>query len=194
MTSISILFWSGGKDSLLALRELERHTNEIMLLTTYDESEHRVPHQEINLSRIREQVLSLGYPHLAVPLPYPCPNEVYLDRIAAQLELLPFEIECLAFGDWHLEDIKAWRREVFSGMGYKTLFPIWNAPLHELLDKLFREKCTIRISNVDERFSGEIQPGEIYDRKFIEKLQSQIDPMGENGEFHTEVVFPIEQQ
>ncbi len=190
MQSISILFWSGGKDALLALRELEKQTDEIILLTTFDELEGKVPHQEIGLNRIRQQALYLEYPHLAVPLPNPCTNEVYLERIAAQLELLPFEIGCLAFGDWHIEDIKNWREEVFLEMGYKTVFPIWKVPLEKLLDRLFREKCTIKISNVEERFAGDIQPGEIYDREFIEKLPEDIDPMGENGEFHTEVVFP----
>lgn len=190
MDTISILFWSGGKDSLLALRMLEKSTDSISLLTTYDEAENTVPVQAIPLRLIREQALYLGYMHTAIPLPFPCSNEVYLNRILSHLEKLPFKIDRLVFGDWHLEDIKKWRADVFGEKGYQCEFPIWQKEESELLDLLFREECKIVISAVDEKYLDIVQPGAEYNRTFIKNLPSHIDPLGENGEFHTRIIFP----
>jgi len=189
MDSISILFWSGGKDSLITLRLLEKSTADISLLTTYDESESMVPIQNIPLRQIRKQALHLGYMHVAIPIPFPCPNEVYLDRIFLHLEKLPFHIDRLVFGDWHLKDIKSWREKVFNKHGYHCEFPIWQMQKNELLDLIFDEDCRIVINSVDEKLLPIIQPGTIYNRSFIKTLPDHIDPLGENGEFHTQVIF-----
>lgn len=189
MDTISILFWSGGKDSLLALRLLEKSTDSISLLTTYDEAENMVPVQEIPLRLIREQAVHLGCIHTAVPIPFPCSNEVYLNRILSHLDKLPFKIDRLVFGDWHLADIKKWRENVYGENGYRCEFPLWHKEESELLDLLFHEKCKVVISAVDEKYLDIVQPGTEYNHTFIQGLPDHIDPMGENGEFHTRVIF-----
>ncbi|MGF1668984.1 MAG: hypothetical protein ACFCU6_00945 [Balneolaceae bacterium] len=189
MNNISILFWSGGKDSLLTLRELEKMTKNIALLTTYDEAKDIVPVQNIPIRTIQEQAIHLGYIHFAIPLPFPCSNDIYIDRITIHLKKLPFEIEHLVFGDLHLEDIKKWREKVFGEKGYNCLFPIWKKSEEELLSALDKEECTIKISSVSDKFRNLLTPGVIYNRSFVDKLPDTIDSFGENGEFHTEVVF-----
>ena len=189
MNSISILFWSGGKDSLLSLRVFEESASDIALLTTYDEAENIVPVQNIPLRLIREQALHLECMHIAIPLPFPCSNDIYLDRIGSHLEKLPFQIDHLVFGDWHLEDIKKWREDVFCKMGYRCLFPLWQKEEGELLELLFRENCRIVISSVDDNYLDIIQPGDEFNRAFVKDLPDHIDPLGENGEFHTRVIF-----
>ena len=53
---VDILFWSGGKDSYLALRALEREAKRpTVLLTTFDGRSEKVAHQEIVIDDVRRQ-------------------------------------------------------------------------------------------------------------------------------------------
>jgi diphthamide synthase (EF-2-diphthine--ammonia ligase) len=185
-----VLFWSGGKDSFLALKYLQDETEgDPLLLTTFDDESGRVPHQDIPIEAIRQQALDLGLILFTVPLSYPATNEEYLEALRKHLKIIPFEINRLVFGDLHLQDIRKWREEQFGAMGFELAFPIWQKPYGELFDRLDRENVTIRISAVMDNFSDQIAPGQIFSRAFAESLPEEIDRMGENGEFHTEVVF-----
>ncbi|NBC26209.1 MAG: hypothetical protein GVY08_05080 [Bacteroidetes bacterium] len=183
-----ILFWSGGKDSYLALRYLQDDgDNDPVLLTTYDDESGRVSHQNIPIETIRQQALDLGLTLFTVPLSYPATNEEYLEALRKHLEIIPFEINRLVFGDLHLQDIREWREEQFGAMGFDLAFPIWQKSYDELFDRLECENVSIRISAVMDDFNDIITPGQIFSRAFAESLPEEIDRMGENGEFHTEI-------
>lgn len=190
---MNILFWSGGKDSYLALHFFrESHPKaDMTLLTSYDESRDIVPHQNIQLAEIKDQANFLNLELLTVGLPPECPNEIYLDRIEQTLKQVEQPIENLVFGDWHLEDIRQWRENVFGKMGYTCTFPIWQKELDELLPILFLKPIEIKISAVKNEFQSLLKVGEPYDQKLVMQLQrlEDIDPMGENGEFHTHVIL-----
>jgi len=188
---MDILFWSGGKDSYLALEfyKQEHSTDHLKLLTTYEETSEMVPHQDIPLGHIREQAAKLKLELICVPLPRECPNTIYLERVQKYLLQQDEEVDYLVFGDWKLEDIRAWREKEFGEMGYKCLFPIWKKSIHELLPVLMLKPIEVNISAVDEKYQQYIRKGESYNQRFVRTLPRDIDPMGENGEFHTEVVF-----
>ncbi|WP_445664621.1 Dph6-related ATP pyrophosphatase [Fodinibius sp. AD559] len=190
---MNILFWSGGKDAYLALHFFRESYPEadLKLLTTYDESNDIVPHQNIPLSDIEEQTDHLGLDLISVGLPSNCPNETYLERIENALNELEQPIENLIFGDWYLEDIRQWREEAFGEMGYSCIFPIWKKDLNDLLPILLLKPIEIKISAVKEDFQSLLKKGESFDQKLVMQLQrlNEIDPMGENGEFHTKVIF-----
>lgn len=195
---MNIIFWSGGKDAYLALEFFRAsHPNsDIKLLTTFDESNDIVPHQKIRLADIKKQAACLGLDLCTVPLPPDCPNDIYLERIENGLTGLDVPIEHLIFGDWHLEDIREWREKVFRKMGYKCLFPIWGESIHNLIPALLLKPVNIEISAVKKEFQSLIRVGERFDQTFVTQLQhfpEDIDPMGENGEFHTKVIFMTQQ-
>lgn len=188
---MDILFWSGGKDSYLALdfyrREFEQ--GKLKLLTTYDEEKNVVPHQEIEIDEIQKQAEKLNLNLITVPLPKDCPNDVYLNRIQEALEACEEKVGNLVFGDWKLDDIRKWREKVFSNMGYKCLFPIWGKSLDELMPILTLKPVEVTISAVMDEYSNYIAVGEPYNQHFVRQLPDEIDPMGENGEFHTKVTI-----
>ncbi|MDR8390845.1 hypothetical protein NC796_06840 [Aliifodinibius sp. S!AR15-10] len=189
---MDILFWSGGKDSYLALEFYDREIGkkeDLALLTTYEEESKHVPHQELPLKNIRRQAKHLGLSLIEVPLPRACPNETYLEKVKEALTEQQQLVERLVFGDWHLQDIREWREQVFGEMGYRCLFPIWEKSLHDLLPVLLLKPVQIKISAVKGEFQKYIKVGEAYDQAFVRTLPKEIDPMGENGEFHTEVMF-----
>jgi len=187
---MSIIFWSGGKDSYLALNYyLKSAKDKPVLLTTYEESTEIVPYQNIEIETIKNQAEALGLPFLPIALPTRATNKQYITSIYEAIQKT--EHEKLIFGDWHLEDIRIWREQEFgqSGLGYDCQFPIWEKPFEELLSHLETSSISISISGVDTLSKGFITIGETYDRTFVEKLPDHIDPMGENGEFHTVVEF-----
>jgi len=188
---MDILFWSGGKDSYLALEFYRREygQKELKLLTTYDEDKAVVPHQNIDLDDIKVQAKNLGLELILVPLPEDCPNDIYLQRIKEALEDCEQDIDNLVFGDWKLEDIREWREKEFGKMGYTCLFPIWGKSLDELLPVLILKPVEVTINAVKEEYSKYIAVGEAYNQKFVRQLPEDIDPMGENGEFHTKVTI-----
>ena len=52
----------------------------------------------------------IGLPSVIVPIPYPCPNEVYEARMAAALDAAKREgVTHVIFGDLFLEDVRAYR-------------------------------------------------------------------------------------
>lgn len=191
---MNILFWSGGKDAYLALQIYRQSHPEakLKLLTTYDETDEIVPHQNVKMKDIRKQAASLGLDLIEVPLPPECPNDIYLERVQKALENIDEPIDDLIFGDWYLEDIREWREKVFGEMGYSCHFPIWKKSIHELLPILLFKPLKVEISAVKEEYLPYLKVGEEFDQSLVTQLRhmtEDIDPMGENGEFHTKLIF-----
>ncbi len=186
---MDILFWSGGKDSYLAYQFYKKSFTKgpITLLTTFNEENATVPHQEIPIERIRRQAKHLNIDLLSVSLPVNCSNNIYLKKV--DIALKKYGTKRLLFGDWHLQDIRNWREENFDKLGYECFFPIWKKSLNNLLSVLFSKPVEVKISAVQEKFKPYIKVGEPYNTNFIKNLPEEIDPMGEKGEFHTEVIF-----
>ncbi|KAH9256485.1 hypothetical protein BASA81_005400 [Batrachochytrium salamandrivorans] len=62
-----VLFWSGGKDSFLALQALERENAQVTLLTSFEPNAGVVPEQDIPMSVIFDQAKHLQRDLIAVP-------------------------------------------------------------------------------------------------------------------------------
>lgn len=191
---MDILFWSGGKDAWLALHFYRQQypDTELKLLTTYEKSTDVVPHQQIELSHIRKQAADLEIPLISIPLPTNCPNDLYLKEIEQKLVMQDEAVRYLIFGDWHLQDIQQWREKTFGEMGYECLFPIWEKSIHDLLPVLWLQPVEVEISAVQEKYESLIKVGETFNQSLVAQLRhlpETIDPMGENGEFHTKVMF-----
>lgn len=191
---MNILFWSGGKDAYLALHFYRQQypDTELRLLTTYEKSSNVVPHQQIEMSHIRKQASNLDLSLITVPLPADCPNDRYLKEIKQTLSEQDESIRYLIFGDWHLQDIRQWREKVFGEMGYECLFPIWEKNIHDLLPVLQFQPVEVKISSVQKKYESLIKVGETFNQSLVIQLRhlpEEIDPMGENGEFHTKVIF-----
>lgn len=188
---MDILFWSGGKDSYLALEFYKKgHGKEnIKLLTTFEQDSEMVPHQQIPVTHIKEQARKLNLDIELVPLPSKASNEEYLRKVGKHLDNQKEKVQRLIFGDWHLQDIRSWREDVFGDLGYSCLFPIWNKNIHEMLPLLTLKAVEVTISSVRKEYEEFIRVGETYNQHFVQQLPAEIDPMGEQGEFHTKVTF-----
>lgn len=188
-----LVSWSSGKDAAWALHTLRSQPDAYDvrgIFTTVNPTLGRVAVQATPLSVLRLQARRLKLPVYEIPLPSPCPNgayegamRVFLDRVRG----LPADrgATTLAFGDLFLDDIREYRQAQFQGSGFRPIFPIWGEPTAALAERMVAAGlCAIvtvvNTDRLDARFAGRW-----FDRDFLADLPSGVDPLGENGEFHT---------
>jgi len=184
----AILSWSSGKDSAFALfRVLQQRRFEVScLLTTVTEQFHRVSMHGVREELLDLQAASVGIPLEKVGIPYPCPNDLYEEKMADVLSVWKLKGAMHAiFGDLFLEDIRRYREEKLAQIGIKPVFPLWlentRALAEEMMSVGFRSIITcVDPSKIDAGFAGRE-----FDESFLRDLPSGVDPCGENGEFHT---------
>lgn len=182
------LSWSGGKDSTLALACLtaDPQVRVAGLLATFNETNGRISIHGVRRELIEAQARALGLPLWWVPLPDPCSNADYEDRMARALNRLAEQgVATVAFGDLYLADIRAYREAQLARMGMAALFPLWGKDTRELAQGAVDAGVRAVVVSVDPRRLGPEWLGRAYDRRFLEDLPAAVDPCGERGEFHT---------
>ena len=180
--------WSSGKDSALALYEIQKYERYevVSLLTTVTEDYDRVSMHGVPRALVEQQAESLGLPLHKVFIPRDCPEEEYEARMKETL--LRFKddgISAVVFGDIFLEWIKEYREKNLSQLGMKPLLPIWGRDTAELTESFITLGFKAVVTCVDTRVLDKSFLGRIIDESFTAQLPPEIDPAGENGEFHS---------
>jgi uncharacterized protein (TIGR00290 family) len=187
----TLLSWSSGKDSAWALHLL-RHDPKIELLgifTVINEKYNRVSMHATRAEMLERQAGAAGLPLRTINLPDPCSFE-QCNAIMQQFvtESAANGIECMAFGDLFLEDIRKYREDQLKGTGIEAVFPLWAIPTRELAEQMLSAGLDAYVSSVDlsklpSRFAGRRWSGEL-----LAEFPPDCDPCGENGEIHTVTV------
>ena len=189
--SKALISWSSGKDSAFALHEVRR-TGEFEIvgaLTTVTETFERVAIHGVRQEILRAQCAAAGLPQRIVPIPYPCPNEVYEARMGQVVAQAAADgMTHMIFGDLYLADIRAYREQKLAGTGITTVFPLWERPTRELARAMFASGLEAYLATVDMKKLPAEFAGRRFDAQLLADLPDDIDPCGENGEFHTCVV------
>jgi uncharacterized protein (TIGR00290 family) len=181
------LAWSGGKDSALALAALRAAgTPPSALMTTVDEASGRATMHWVGRELIRAQADAVGLPLVEVPLPRPCPNAVYEERMRAAFARPELRgVRAVAFGDLFLADIRAYREARLAEAGLEARFPLWGADTEALARRFLVDGFRATVVCVDPRALDPGEAGSAYDEAFLARLPADVDPCGERGEFHT---------
>jgi uncharacterized protein (TIGR00290 family) len=183
--------WSSGKDSALALREAraEGAVEVVGLLTTVNAHAERVAMHGVRRALLDAQADSLRLPLHVVDLPWPCPNEVYDERMQKAVDhAREVGVEAMVFGDLFLEDIRRYREASLEGSGITPVFPLWRRPTGEVAQDLLVLGFRALVVCVDVAQAPREIAGRWFDETLLEDLPPGVDPCGENGEFHTVVV------
>lgn len=187
-----LLFWSGGKDSALALFELRKNPNyEVVgLITTLDREKNRVPFHGIPDTIVLEQAKLLKLPLQRIFLPTNASNEEYVKQVSTILSMFAKRgIKTVAFGDIHLEDVRAFKEKMITDLGMTSLFPLWKQDSRKLAEAFFSTGHKALVTAVlGEKLGYNFLACE-YNEEYLARLPQDIDPCGENGEFHTCVTF-----
>ncbi len=183
-----LLSWSSGKDSAWALHRLRQEPGIELagLLTTLNTEFQRVAMHGTRRAVLEAQARAAGLPLWVVPLPWPCSNEIYEQRMTEVCQRATGEgIEAIAFGDLFLADVRAYRERQLKPTGLEPLFPLWEMPTAELAESMIAGGLRARLACVDTRQLPESFAGREFDSALLAEFPPGIDPCGERGEFHT---------
>jgi len=183
-----IFNWSGGKDSALCLYKiLQTQQYDVMcLLTSISE-----PYQRISMHGVRDDLLetqaeSIGLPLLKVQIPEMSSMEIYEKVMTTALtDLKTKGATASVFGDIFLEDLRKYRENKLSELNLKGVFPLWKIPTDKLVREFIDLGFKTIITCVNEKYLDKSFAGRIIDNDFLKDLPDNVDPCGENGEFHT---------
>lgn len=182
-----LLSWSSGKDSAWMLHRLRQQGHEPQgLLTTLNEAANRVSMHAVRAALLRAQASAAGVPLVEVPLPWPCTNDVYEQRMrAAVTTAVAAGFTHVAFGDLFLEDVRQYRETQLAGTGLQPLFPLWLEDTRLLAHEMLGAGLKARITCIDPRVLDRRFAGREFDAAFLDELPASVDPCGERGEFHS---------
>src|SRR5579864_5945207 len=184
----TLLSWSSGKDSAwsLYLFQQQAECDVVGLLTTFNQAANRVAMHAVRRSLVEVQAAAAGIPLWDVDLPWPCSNADY-ERIMRETceEAVHKGIDHIAFGDLFLTDIRAYREKQFQNSGLQPLFPVWGLPTRELAHAMIRSGVRAKLTCVDPKLLAPEFVGREFDERLLRDLPPDVDPCGENGEFHT---------
>ncbi len=193
-----IFSWSGGKDSALALYELQKTKSYeiVSLLTTITRDYDRISMHGVRTILLEMQAQSLGLPLEKVFITKDATNEQYERKMSEVMtKYLAAGISSVVFGDIFLEDLRKYREDNLSKIGMKGIFPIWKRNTAELAHAFIDSRFKAVITCIDSNHLDKTFIGSAFDEQFLSRLPSAIDPCGENGEFHSFVYDgPIFQQ
>lgn len=188
-TTDSVVFtWSGGKDSALALYQLEMEDGHEVaaLLTTVTEDYGRISMHGVRASLLEQQADSLRLPLDQVRIGRSASNEEYEARMEEMLLRYRAEgVRSVVYGDIFLEDLRRYREENLAKIGMEAVFPIWKRDTAELARTFIELGFRAVISCVDSEALDRRFAGREFDEKLLADLPDNVDPCGENGEFHS---------
>ena len=188
MTEKVLFTWSSGKDSAMALYELQKAGEyEILaLLTTVTEDYSRVSMHGVRRALLEEQAESVGIPLETVLIGKDASNDEYESKMRETLLRYQRQgVASVAFGDIFLEDLRRYREENLSKIGMNGLFPIWDRDTAELAGTFIELGFKAVVTCVDSNVLDKEFVGREFDDRFLADLPSTVDPCGENGEFHS---------
>ena len=179
------LFWSGGKDSLLALDRAGRRGLEVSHLVNISEGNTgRVRFHGVRKELIQAQAEALGKTLLQFET-HPENFEQAFQRALARARELG--IGAIAFGNIHLADVRAWYEERSTDAGFRHVEPLWGEAPGKLVREFVARGHRSKIVSVYLDAGGKAEwLGREITTDFIEAVESAgADPAGECGEYHS---------
>ena len=188
MTPKALMNWSGGKDSALSLYHVLRQQEyEVQyLLTTVNDSFRRISMHGVREEFLDQQAQNIGIELVKLRLPETVSMEEYQTRMTETMQpLIEQGVTHSIFGDLFLEDLRQHREERLAQIAMKGVFPLWKRPSLELLAEFWDLGFKTLVVSVNGNQLDASFCGRILDRDFVKELPKNVDPCGENGEFHT---------
>lgn len=182
------LAWSSGKDSAWTLHVVRQagEFDVVALLTTVNRTYSRVAMHAVRESLLEAQAAATGLQLVKVPIPSPCSNEFYERAMSeAMARARAGGVTHVIFGDLFLENIRAYREEHLAACGMTPVFPLWGKDTRQLAEEMLAGGLCAYLTCVDPRRMDRAFAGRRFDAELLGEIPAQVDPCGENGEFHT---------
>lgn len=184
----AVLFWSGGKDSGLALDRLRRagEVEIVALITTVNSQYRRVSMHGVREELVAAQARAAGLPLDTMYVGPSGTNEAYVAALRQTLGVWRARgVETVAFGDIFLADLRQWREALLAELGLRGIFPLWHADTTQLAQEFVARGFRAVLCCANDAMLGEDDVGRDMSSDFFASLPDRIDPCGENGEYHS---------
>lgn len=182
-----LLSWSGGKDSCLALGELLAGNMHVeALLTTVTQDFDRISMHGVRRILLERQATSLGVPLRQILISRGASNDEYETAMGAVFDEYAAQgLDTVAFGDLFLEEIRTYRERLLAKHAMKGIYPVWGRDTDKLIREFIGLGFKTAVVCVDPNKLDPSFAGRVIDDAFLADLPADVDPCGENGEFHT---------
>ena len=184
----AVMNWSGGKDSAHALWRILRDDRYevVALLTTINRATRRSTMHAIPTELLEAQAEAIGIPLYVVNLTPKGTMEDYSSAMEqAARHFLNRGVRHFIFGDIHLHDVRSYRERQLAPLGIEVVEPLWGASSREVIDAFLETDLRTIVVTTTADGLGKAAIGREIDRAFIDSLPKEMDPNGENGEYHT---------
>ncbi|MEO8434139.1 MAG: diphthine--ammonia ligase [Pyrinomonadaceae bacterium] len=186
-----LVSWSGGKDSCIALYEMQKAEDYRVaaLLTTLTREYDRISMHGVRRVLLEKQAASLGLPLHQVFISKDASNDEYELRLGEAVSVYRQQgIDSIVFGDLFLEDVRAYREQFLARHNMRGLFPVWQRDTSSFIKEFIEMGFKAVVTCVDAKMLDQSFAGKMIDQEFLSALPRDVDPCGENGEFHSFVV------
>ena len=184
----SIFNWSGGKDSALALYHILKDKDYSIesLITTVNREKDRISMHGVRRTLLEKQANSLGISLHQVLLSEMPSMEEYDEKMKIMLrEFKNQGVTHSIFGDIFLEDLRAYRDGKLAQLEMKGYYPLWQMDTYKLYNEFITLGFRAVIVCTNSRYLDESYLGRELDHDLLNEIPADVDPCGENGEFHT---------
>ncbi len=184
----AFLNWSSGKDAAFALYKIQQEKSYHIdkLVTTLNSEVDRISMHGVRRELLVSQAKQLGIPLHIIELKGNVSMLTYNEIMAGEMSSLKSEgFTHSIFGDIFLEDLKSYREEQLKKVGVNAVFPLWKMDTRKLIKNFISLGFKAITVSVNAKFLDRSFCGRLIDEKFLNDLPINIDPCGENGEFHT---------
>lgn len=183
-----IIGWSGGKDSAFCLYKIQQSKKYKVeaLLTTMTQDYDRISIHGVRRILLEQQAEALGLTLEKMFIKKGASNTEYEEGLLKILrQYLNRGVTLGVFGDIFLEDVRHYREELLANVGMRAIFPLWKKNTKQFSEEFIDCGFKALITVVDAQVLGKEFAGREYDKHFLADLPKEIDPCGENGEFHS---------
>ena len=91
----------------------------------------------------------------------------------------------VVFGDIFLEDVRKYRERILRKVEVNGIFPLWKRDTKDLARTFINLGSKVVITSIDSNVLGKDLVGREFDERFLSDLPENVDPCGENGDFHS---------
>ncbi|EMP0107781.1 diphthine--ammonia ligase [Acinetobacter baumannii] len=183
----SIVSFSGGKDSSLALYHAMQTGNVIGLIVMLEEQGQRSRSHAMPLDIIRAQAQAIGLPVFMASSSW---NDYENKFINLLNEAKQKGAEVLVTGDLDMPEHGCWHDRVTQTVGLKLGMLLWLRPHREVVEEFIQLGFQSVVVTVNLKLGMKVEDlGQVLSLEYIQELENRgIDPCGEGGEFHTTVI------
>lgn len=188
MTEKAVMFWSGGKNSVLALQRVKEQgkLDVVCLVIASGAWTSRVCVHGVRNSLISAQAEAMGIPTRFIKTETICTDTYSVQVREVLKEFADVDgVTKVVYGDQEHGERRAWRDIGLGELGMEGVYPLWEESSFKLAHDFIDRGNKAVLCCVNEAYIPGSLVGMAYNEDFLLFIPSRVDPMGYRGEFHT---------